>query len=298
VGADEEKPIPEHIACVEIMEKLTGAIEISRNYILMVILSAIVATGGLIRNNVAILIGAMGIAPLLTLNMALSLAGRESFSSYVGEYHLRELIRGGDVFISENPIYAMVPSRAMVPTVFLATVTTIIASQAVISGAFSLTRQAVQLGYLPRLNIRHTSATQIGQIYVAPVNWMLMVCTIALVIGFRSSSNLAAAYGVAVTSTMLITTMLFFMAARRRWNWPLIWAAPLATVFFLVDVPFFAANVSKILHGAWFPLVIGSVFFMLMLTWEKGRRILSKQLGAIMPPIHQFNHTSSTVPSR
>jgi KUP system potassium uptake protein len=189
---------------------------------------------------------------------------------------------------AHHPFYAMVPSWAMVPTVFLATVATIIASQAVISGAFSLTRQAIQLGYLPRLKIQHTSAAQIGQIYVAPVNWMLMVCTIALVIGFQSSSKLAAAYGVAVTSTMLITTMLFFMVTRERWNWPLVWAAPLAGLFFLVDVPFFAANISKIFHGAWFPLVIGAAFFTLMLIWARGRRILIDQLRKIMPPIHQF----------
>jgi KUP system potassium uptake protein len=189
---------------------------------------------------------------------------------------------------THHPFYAMVPSWAMIPTVFLATLTTIIASQAVISGAFSLTRQAVQLGYLPRLNIRHTSTTQIGQTYVAPVNWMLMVCTIALVVGFQSSSKLAAAYGVAVTSTMLITTTLFFIVARRRWGWPVLWAAPLSGLFFSVDVPFFAANISKILHGAWFPLVIGAVFFTMMLTWAKGRRILAEQLHRIMPPIHQF----------
>ena len=182
----------------------------------------------------------------------------------------------------------MVPSWAMIPTVLLATLATIIASQAVISGAFSMTRQAIQLGYLPRLNIRHTSATQIGQIYVAPVNWMLMVCTIALVAGFQSSSKLAAAYGVAVTSTMIITTVLFFVVARKQWHWPLIWAAPLAGLFLLVDVPFFAANISKILHGAWFPLVIGATFFTLMLTWAKGRRILADKLRKIMPPVHQF----------
>jgi KUP system potassium uptake protein len=189
---------------------------------------------------------------------------------------------------AQHPFYAMVPSWAVVPTVLLATLSTIIASQAVISGAFSLTRQAIQLGFLPRLNIRQTSAVQIGQIYVAPVNWMLMACTIALVIGFQSSSKLAAAYGVAVTSTMLITTMLFFIVARKRWNWPLMWAAPLTGLFFLVDVPFFAANISKILHGAWFPLVIGAAFFMLMLTWAKGHRLLADQLRRNMPPIHQF----------
>jgi KUP system potassium uptake protein len=189
---------------------------------------------------------------------------------------------------AHHPFYAMVPRWALIPTVLLATLATIIASQAVISGAFSLTHQAIQLGYLPRLNIRHTSAAQMGQIYVAPVNWMLAVCTVALVIGFQSSSKLAAAYGVAVTSTMLITTTLLFVVARKRWHWPLVWAAPLAGLFFLVDIPFFAANISKILHGAWFPLVIGGAFFILMLTWAKGRRILAGQLHKIMPPVHQY----------
>jgi KUP system potassium uptake protein len=189
---------------------------------------------------------------------------------------------------AHHPFYAMVPSWAMIPTVLLTTLATIIASQAVISGAFSMTRQAIQLGYLPRLDIRHTSAIQIGQIYVPPVNWMLMVCTVALVAGFQSSSKLAAAYGVAVTSTMIITTVLFFVVARKRWHWPLMWAASLAGLFLLVDVPFFAANLSKILHGAWFPLVIGTAFFTLMLTWAKGRRTLADNLRKIMPPIHQF----------
>jgi KUP system potassium uptake protein len=189
---------------------------------------------------------------------------------------------------SQHPFYAMVPSWAMWPTVLLATAATIIASQAVISGAFSLTRQAIQLGYLPRLKIQHTSAAQMGQIYIAPVNWMLMVCTIALVFGFQSSSKLAAAYGVAVTSTMLITTTLFIVIARQRWQWPLVWAVLLAGIFFSVDVPFFIANISKVLHGAWFPLVIGAAFFTLMQTWAKGRAILAEQLHKIMPPLHQF----------
>ncbi len=187
-----------------------------------------------------------------------------------------------------HPFYALVPAWAMIPTVLLATLATIIASQAVISGAFSLTRQAIQLGYLPRLNIRHTSASQIGQIYVAPVNWMLMVCTIALVAGFQTSSKLAAAYGVAVTSTMIITSTLYYVVARKRWHWPAGWSVLLTTLFLAVDVPFFAANISKILHGAWFPLVIGAMFFALMLTWFKGRRLLAGKMRAIMPPVHQF----------
>jgi KUP system potassium uptake protein len=187
-----------------------------------------------------------------------------------------------------HPFYAMVPAWAIIPTVLLATLATIIASQAVISGAFSMTRQAIQLGYLPRLNIRHTAATQIGQIYIAPVNWMLMVCTISLVAGFQSSSKLAAAYGLAVTSTMIINTVLFFVVIRKLWHWPLIWALPLASLFLLVDLPFFAANVTKIFHGAWFPLVIGAAFFTLMLTWAKGRRILTGKLHKKLPPLHQF----------
>jgi KUP system potassium uptake protein len=210
------------------------------------------------------------------------------FPALVLNYFGQGALLLGNPEAAHHPFYAMVPPWAMVPTVLLATLATIIASQAVISGAFSLTRQAIQLGYLPRLNIRHTSAAQIGQIYVAPVNWMLMICTVALVAGFQSSSKLAAAYGVAVTSTMIITSMLFFVVARRRWNWPLVWAAPLAALFLLVDVPFFLANISKILHGAWFPLLIGAVFFTVMLTWAKGRRILAGKLQKMMPPVHQY----------
>lgn len=210
------------------------------------------------------------------------------FPSLILNYFGQGALLLGRPEAASHPFYAMVPTWAMWPTVLLATLSTIIASQAVISGAFSLTRQAIQLGYLPRLKVQHTSAAQMGQIYIAPVNWMLMVCTIALVIGFQSSSKLAAAYGVAVTSTMLITTTLFFVVARRRWQWPLFLAAPLAGTFFLLDVPFFLANISKVLHGAWFPLVIGAVFFTVMLTWSKGRRIVGGQLHKIMPPLHQF----------
>jgi len=161
------------------------------------------------------------------------------FPSLILNYFGQGALLLGRPEVAPHPFYAMVPSWAMWPTVLLATLSTIIASQAVISGAFSLTHQAIQLGYLPRLKVQHTSGVQIGQIYVAPVNWMLMVCTIALVIGFQSSSKLAAAYGVAVTSTMLITTTLFFVVARKRWQWPLFWAASLVGIFFLIDVPFF-----------------------------------------------------------
>ncbi len=196
---------------------------------------------------------------------------------------------------AHHPFYAMVPSWATVPTVVLATLATIIASQAVISGAFSLTHQAIQLGFLPRLRIRHTSAAQMGQIYVGPVNWMLMLCTIALVVGFQSSSRLAAAYGVAVTSTMLITTTLFYRVSRHLWHWPLYSAVLLTGFFYVVDVTFFSANITKILHGAWFPLAIGGVFYTLMITWARGREILVDQLRRMMPPMRAFISSLSVV---
>ena len=197
---------------------------------------------------------------------------------------------------SHHPFYALVPSWALVPMVLLATAATIIASQAVITGSFSLTRQAIQLGYLPRLRVSHTSAAHIGQIYIAPVNWLLMICTIGLVIGFESSSKLAAAYGVAVTSTMLITTTLFFVVARRRWEWGRLKAGALTGLFFLIDIPFFCANISKILHGAWFPLVIGLAFFILMMTWKQGRRILGEQVMAFSPSIEEFKQSLAQNP--
>ena len=139
---------------------------------------------------------------------------------------------------ASHPFYAMVPSWAMIPMVFMATLATVIASQAVITGAFSLTKQAIQLGYLPRMRIKHTSAAQAGQIYIAPVNWMLMVCTIGLVVGFQSSSKLAAAYGVAVTSTMLITSLLFYVVARTRWRWSRLAAGLPVLLFIIVDFSF------------------------------------------------------------
>ncbi len=210
------------------------------------------------------------------------------FPALVLNYFGQGALLLGHPEVVSHPFYAMVPSWAMIPTVVLTTLATIIASQAVISGAFSLTTQAIQLGYLPRLHVRHTSAKQIGQIYVAPVNWMLMLCTVALVAGFQSSSKLAAAYGVAVTSTMIITSILFFVVARHRWQWPLMGLVPLTGLFLLVDIPFFLANISKIFHGAWFPLVIGSAFFILMLTWAKGRRIVGEQLRTVMQPVHQL----------
>jgi len=197
---------------------------------------------------------------------------------------------------THHPFYAMVPHWAMVPMVILSTLATIIASQAVITGAFSLTRQAIQLGYLPRMKIVHTSVGQIGQVYLAPVNWLLMVCTLGLVVGFQTSSKLAAAYGVAVTSTMLITTTLFYMVARDCWGWSRLKVMALTGLFFAVDLPFFFANISKIFHGAWFPLVIGAVFFALMLTWKQGRRILASKMTELTPSLESFQQELENSP--
>jgi len=157
-------------------------------------------------------------------------------------------------------------------------VATIIASQAVISGAFSLTRQAVQLGYSPRLRIEHTSSREIGQIYVPAVNWGLMLLTCALVLGFGSSSNIAGAYGVALSTLMLITTLMFYVMSREVWRWSIARAALVAGLFLFMDVPFFGANALKIRYGGWVPLVIALGVYTLMTTWKRGREILAKRM--------------------
>jgi len=189
---------------------------------------------------------------------------------------------------AKHPFYLLAPSWALYPLVGLSTVATVIASQAIISGAFSLTRQAVQLGYLPRVTIVHTSWTEIGQIYIPSVNWLLMLATIGLVLSFRSSSNLAAAYGVAVTTTMMITTLLACVVARRLWKWPLWAAAGLTAVFLCVDLSFFGANMVKVHQGGWFPLAVGALVYLLMSTWKDGRDILARRLEADSLPFAQF----------
>ena len=187
-----------------------------------------------------------------------------------------------------NPFYRMAPPWALYPLVVLATAAAVIASQAIISGAFSLTMQAIQLGYSPRLRAVYTSERVIGQIYVPVVNWGLMVACVALVLGFRTSSNLAAAYGVAITTTMLITTILFYVVARRRWRWPAAAALPIAAFFITIDLAFFGANILKIAHGGWFPLLVSAAILFLMLTWRKGRRVLRSRLGEICIPLDEF----------
>lgn len=187
-----------------------------------------------------------------------------------------------------HPFYAMAPDWFLVPLVMLATAATIIASQAVISGAFSLTRQAIQLGYLPRMQIIHTSSEEMGQIYIPQINTMLMLTTLALVLAFGSSSRLAAAYGVAVTTTMLITSMLFFAVATRCWRWHRLYAGCLVALFMIVDLAFFGANISKITHGAWFPLLIGAGAFLVMTTWDRGRAMVESKVYGQSPPLDEF----------
>ncbi len=188
----------------------------------------------------------------------------------------------------QSPFYLLAPNWALYPLIFLATAATIIASQAVISGAFSLTRQAIQLGYCPRMKIDYTSEETAGQIYVPWVNWALLIAVIALVLGFQSSSNLAAAYGIAVTGTMVITTSLAFIALRSRWEWKRS-ASRLAIVVFLgIDLSFFTSNLLKVPHGGWFPLVIGLILFTCMVTWKRGRELLFERMAPDLLPLEDF----------
>jgi KUP system potassium uptake protein len=188
----------------------------------------------------------------------------------------------------ENPFYRLLPAWALFPMVALATAAAVIASQAVISGAFSITRQAVQLGFLPRMTIVHTSAQEIGQIYIPSVNWLLCAVVLGAVIGFGSSSNLAGAYGVAVTGTMLVDTLLTFFVIRYAWRYPL-WLCLFATGFFLViDLAFFSATLLKVADGGWFPLAIGAAVFVVMTTWRSGRARLLEHLQTSSVPLEPF----------
>jgi KUP system potassium uptake protein len=212
----------------------------------------------------------------------------------------------GDPASIRSPFFLLVPGWARLAMVFLATAATVIASQAVITGAFSVTQQAAQIGYLPRLRIAHTSEEQIGQIYVPWINWALMVSVLTLVVTFKSSAALAFAFGMAVTGTITITTLLFFYIARFQWRWPLWIVVPAAAVLLTVDLLFFAANLTKLVHGAWLPLLIALAVFTVMTTWQKGRELVTRQrlqdegplqafidrLHAIKPPLHRVPGTA------
>ncbi len=188
----------------------------------------------------------------------------------------------------EFPFYALAPHWALVPLVLLSTLATIIASQAVISGVFSVTRQASMLGYWPRLKIEHTSANLVGQIYVPAVNWAMMVATLLIVVGFRESSALAAAYGIAVTGTMVITTLLAFVVARNRWHWPLPLALAVTLGLVSVDLAFLGANVIKIAHGGWLPLSMAAATYLMMTTWKFGRERLGASVRENLVPLADF----------
>jgi KUP system potassium uptake protein len=182
---------------------------------------------------------------------------------------------------TQNPFFHLGPAWLLAPLVGLATLAAIIASQTLISGAFSLTRQAVQLGYLPRVQIVHTSSEEIGQIYVPGLNWFLCGGVIALCLGFKSSSALASAYGVAVTLTMAITSVLSYAVARRLWHWPVPAALALFGVFLLIDLTFFSANAVKLTEGGWLPLTMAAGVFTVMTTWKRGREILADRVVEI-----------------
>ena len=198
----------------------------------------------------------------------------------------------------ENPFFLSYPSWALYPMIGLATAATIIASQATISGAYSMTQQAVQLGYLPRMTIRHTSAKTMGQIYVPVVNWILLAAVTAAVIGFGSSTRLASAYGVAVMGTMLVTSFLTFFVIRYQWGFSL-WVCTLATGFFmLIDATFLAAALHKLFEGGWFPLLLGAAIFTVMMTWRRGRDILMQRLRSSSLPLSAFLESLLASPLR
>jgi KUP system potassium uptake protein len=188
----------------------------------------------------------------------------------------------------DNPFFLMAPDWALYPVVIIATCAAVIASQALISGSYSLTRQAVQLGYSPRVNIQHTSEKEIGQIYIPAVNWTLMICCIGLVLGFQTSSRLAAAYGVAVTTTMVVTSVLFYVVARERWQWSLMTSVLVGGLFLAIDLAFWGANIVKIPHGGWFPLVIGAIVFTILITWKNGRQVLARRMLDRTLPLDLF----------
>jgi len=208
-------------------------------------------------------------------------------------YFGQAALLGASPAMIESPFYRLAPSWGTLPLAVLATFATIIASQALISGAFSFTAQAVQLDYLPRVKIVHTSPHHVGQIYVPVVNWLLMFGCVGLVLGFRSSSNLASAYGIAVTMTMLITTLLFFRVARDRWQWSLLRASAVCAPLLVVDIGFLSANLPKVVSGGWFPLVVGLLLVALMTTWRRGRQLVAARIHRGERPIEAVVHEAS-----
>ena len=195
-----------------------------------------------------------------------------------------------------NPFYLLAPSWALYPLVGLATAATIIASQAVITGVFSLTMQAAQLGYMPRVKIEHTSEKTMGQIYVGSVNWLLMLLTIGLVLGFGSSSAMAGAYGIAIATTMVITTILAFPVAWKLWGWPLPVALGVTIAFLLIDLTFFAANILKVIHGGWLALLVALIIYVVLSTWKRGRGLVAQRLQSRLMSMESFLESLARTP--
>ncbi len=206
--------------------------------------------------------------------------------NYLGQGAL--ILSGSVKDAHTSPFFKLAPDWALIPLVILATIATIIASQALITGAYSITMQAIQLGYLPRIRIMHTSKNERGQIYMPSVNWFLMVACIALVLAFKSSGALAAAYGIAVTLTMLITTFLFYFVARNLWGWSRLKACLICAPFLTIEGVFAYANLLKFIDGGWVPILVGVVIFTLMTTWKKGRTILREKIAAGLLPLADF----------
>jgi KUP system potassium uptake protein len=196
---------------------------------------------------------------------------------------------------TEHPFFLLAPSWALIPLVGISTAAAIIASQALISGSFSITRQAIQLGLAPRLDVEHTSAREMGQIYVPQVNWALMVATVVIVVGFGSSGAVAAAYGIAVTLTMVITVLLLYVVMTERWKWPKPAAIAVMLLFLGIDLAFFGANALKLLQGGWVTLAVALILFTLMTTWKTGRRLVAERLTARAIPLDEFIATVAAV---
>jgi KUP system potassium uptake protein len=210
--------------------------------------------------------------------------------NYLGQGAL--MLRETDV---DHPFFELAPSWALFPLIVLATAAAVIASQALISGAFSITRQAIQLGLAPRLNVEHTSAREMGQIYIPQVNWALMLATLLMVIGFGSSTAVAAAYGIAVTLTMVITVSLLYVIETERWGWPKKWSMAMLVVFLTIDLAFFGANALKIMQGGWVTLAVALLLFTMMTTWKTGRHLVAERLTARAIPLDEFIATVAAI---
>ncbi|MDO7844305.1 potassium transporter Kup [Sphingomonas sp. CA1-15] len=215
--------------------------------------------------------------------------------NYMGQGAL--LFRMGEAGL-ESPFYMLAPDSLQLPLVIIATAAATIASQAVISGAFSVTQQAIQLGFMPRLRIEHTSASTAGQIYIPLINWLLLSAVLVLVAFFHSSSNLTAAYGIAVTGAMLIDTCLLAVVLFRLWNWPAWMAVPLLALFFVVDGAYFTANLTKVTSGGWFPLLAGLIIFTILTTWAKGRQLMMARMREGAMPIKVFIQSAASAATR